>query len=358
MPDPVAIQIGSLVSLNFMGPSVSMGMAISDPNSFYNLVDGNTGSTGSTPKDLELAYIRELTQQTNQYTTVVKNAAGKGKNLSTKYGTGNNLADQLKIVAKLISGGLKTPVYMVSLGGFDTHSSQVDNSDTSAGTHALLMQKLSDGIAAFQDDLKLLGISERVVGMTFSEFGRRIQSNASGGTDHGAAAPMIVFGEAVQPGIIGNSPMIPSSTTVNDNVPMQFDFRQVYASVLQDWLEVPSSDVKTLMNGIDYNTLPIFKSNPMGIEDIADLMTQIEISGVWPNPATDFVKVEFVSDGGGKLGLSVYNPLGQRVYYFEPKEYGVGKFEIEIDLRDMRKGNYVIQLNANKKSVSRMLVVG
>jgi uncharacterized protein (DUF1501 family) len=358
MPDPVAIQIGSLVSLNFMGPSVSMGMAISDPNSFYNLVDGNTGSTGSTPKDLELAYIRELTQQTNQYTTVVKNAAGKGKNLSTKYGTGNNLADQLKIVAKLISGGLKTPVYMVSLGGFDTHSSQVDNSDTSAGTHALLMQKLSDGIAAFQDDLKLLGISERVVGMTFSEFGRRIQSNASGGTDHGAAAPMIVFGEAVQPGIIGNSPIIPSSTTVNDNVPMQFDFRQVYASVLQDWLEVPSSDVKSLMNGIDYNTLPIFKSNPMGIEDIADLMTQIEISGVWPNPATDFVKVEFVSDGGGKLGLSVYNPLGQRVYYIEPKEYGVGQFEVEIDLRDMRKGNYVIQLNANKKSISRMLVVG
>lgn len=357
MPDPVAIQIGSLVSLNFMGPSVSMGMAISDPTSFYNLVDGNTGSTGSTPKDLELAYIRELTQQTNQYTKVVKDAAGKGKNLSAKYGTGNNLADQLKIVAKLISGGLKTPVYMVSLGGFDTHSAQVDNTDTSVGTHATLMQKLSDGIAAFQDDLKLLGISERVVGMTFSEFGRRIQSNASEGTDHGAAAPMIVFGEAVQPGIIGNSPIIPSSTTVNDNVPMQFDFRQVYASVLQDWLEVPSSDVKTLMNGADYNTLPIFKSNPMGIEDVADMMTQIEISGVWPNPATDFVKVEFVSDGGGKLSLSVYNPLGQRVYYTDPKEYGVGRFEIEIDLRDMRKGNYVVQLNASKKSVSRMLLV-
>ena len=99
--------------------------------------------------------------------------------MSTKYGTGNSLADQLKIVAKLISGGLKTPVYMVSLGGFDTHSNQVDTTDTSNGTHATLMQKLSDGIAAFQDDLNLLGISDRVVGMTFSEFGRRIQSNAA-----------------------------------------------------------------------------------------------------------------------------------------------------------------------------------
>jgi hypothetical protein len=95
----------------------------------------------------------------------------------------------------------------------------------------------------------------------------------------------------------------------------------------------------------------------MGIEDVADMMTQIEISGVWPNPATDFVKVEFVSDGGGKLSLSVYNPLGQRVYYTDPKEYGVGRFEMEIDLRDMRKGNYVVQLNASKKSVSRLLVV-
>ncbi len=357
MPDPVAIQIGPLVSLNFMGPSVSMGMAITDPTTFYNLVDGNTGSNGSTPKDLELAFIRDLTQQTNQYATVVKSAAGKGKNLSTKYGTGNSLADQLKIVAKLISGGLKTPVYMVSLGGFDTHSNQVESGDTSTGTHATLMQRLSDGIAAFQDDLKLLGLSDRVVGMTFSEFGRRIQSNASGGTDHGAAAPMIVFGEAVQPGIIGNNANIPTTTTVNDNVPMQFDFRQVYASVLRDWFELPAADVKLLMNGVDYNTLPIFKSNPMGLDDFADFMTQIEISEVWPNPSRGKFQVAFNSDGGGRLALSVYNPLGERVYYREPKEYGIGRFEIEIDLQGLRKGNYIVQLSANQKNVSRLVTI-
>jgi len=334
---------------------VSMGMAITDPTTFYNLVDGTTGSSGSTPKDLELAFIRELTQQTNEYATVVKNAAGKGKNLSTKYGTGNSLADQLKIVAKLISGGLKTPVYMVSLGGFDTHSNQVDSADTSTGTHATLMQKLSDGIAAFQDDLKLLGLSDRVVGMTFSEFGRRIQSNASGGTDHGAAAPMIVFGDAVQPGVIGNSPTIPGTTTVNDNVPMQFDFRQVYASVLHDWFELPNSDVKILLNGADFNTLPIFKSNPMGIEDFADMLTQVEISNVWPNPSSGKFQVRFNCDGGGKLALSVFNPLGERVVYLEPKEYGVGSFEVDFDLTGMRTGNYIVQIHANQKTVSRLI---
>jgi hypothetical protein len=166
---------------------------------------------------------------------------------------------------------------------------------------------------------------------------------------------MFVFGEAVQPGIIGNNPTIPGTTTVNDNVPMQFDFRQVYASVLQDWFELPAADIKTLLNGSDFNTLPIFKSNPMGLEDFADLMTQIEISNVWPNPTTGKFKLSFNSDGGGKLGISVYNPLGERVVFHEPKEYGVGRFEIEFDLSGFRKGNYILQLSANQKTVSRLV---
>ena len=87
---------------------------------------------------------------------------------------------------------------MVNYGGFDTHSVQVNNNDTTTGTHAKLLGNVSDAIKAFQDDLKLLGVEERVVGMTFSEFGRRIKSNGSTGTDHGAAAPMFIFGKEVQ----------------------------------------------------------------------------------------------------------------------------------------------------------------
>ena len=130
---------------------------------------------------------------------------------------------------------------MVSLGGFDTHSAQVDAADTTKGSHADLMTHLSQSIAAFQDDLELLGVSDKVAGMTLSEFGRRVQSNASVGTDHGAAAPLMVFGDGVQPGVIGNNPSIPTTTTVNDNVPMQFYFRQVYASVLKDWFELSAT---------------------------------------------------------------------------------------------------------------------
>jgi uncharacterized protein (DUF1501 family) len=86
---------------------------------------------------------------------------------------------------------------MVTTGGFDTHAVQANSTDTATGTHATLLQRVSDAVKAFQDDLKFLGVEERVMGMTFSEFGRRIKSNASGGTDHGAAAPLFVFGKNV-----------------------------------------------------------------------------------------------------------------------------------------------------------------
>ena len=85
---------------------------------------------------------------------------------------------------------------MVSFGGFDNHSLQTTTTDPTLGTHATLLGRVSDAIKAFQDDLVFLGIEDRVVGMTFSEFGRRIKSNSSVGTDHGAAAPMFVFGKA------------------------------------------------------------------------------------------------------------------------------------------------------------------
>ena len=85
-------------------------------------------------------------------------------------------------------------------------------------------------------DLEYLGIDDRVVGMTFSEFGRRIVSNASSGTDHGSAAPMFVFGNEVIGGVTGSNPHIPSKATYKDNLDMQYDFRQVYASVLEQWL--------------------------------------------------------------------------------------------------------------------------
>ncbi|MGA9651537.1 DUF1501 domain-containing protein, partial [Pedobacter sp.] len=184
MPDPLAIQIGSFISPAFQGPSVNMGMAISDPVNFYNLINGIQSPAPNTNAGKELTYIRQVSQQTQQYASVIKTAAGKVTKQGV-YPTNNSLADQLKVVARLVAGGLKTRLYMVNIGSFDTHAAQVNAGSTETGTHAILLQKVSVAIKAFMDDLKGLGASKRVAGMTFSEFGRRIKSNASNGTDHG-----------------------------------------------------------------------------------------------------------------------------------------------------------------------------
>src|SRR6185295_2882052 len=164
----------------------------------------------------ELTFIRGMAKQTNSYASAITNAAKKVTSQSPAYPAAgkNSLADQLKIVARLIAGGLKTKVYTVNLGGFDNHDAQVDTANTSIGVHATLLGKVSEAITAFMEDLKFLSISNRVMGMTFSEFGRRIKSNTSIGTDHGAAAPMFLFGDQVVPGVLGNNPALPTNANV------------------------------------------------------------------------------------------------------------------------------------------------
>lgn len=356
MTDPLAIQIGSVVSLTFMGPEVNMGMAITDPTTFYNLVNGTGGSVPATPAGKELEYIRMVANQTNAYGTVIKNAANAGNNLSTKYPTGNNLADQLKIVAKLIKGGLKTPVYMVSIGGFDTHSQQTDTTDTTLGIHATLLKNLGDAIEAFQDDLKLMGIADKVAGMTFSEFGRRIQSNFSGGTDHGAAAPLFVFGTSVQPGIIGKNPNIPGTTTVADNVPMQFDFRQVYASVLKDWFGLSDNEVISIFGGKSHQILPIFNSSAISIEDLADQLSTLILHDVSPNPAYGSTLFKYYTDGG-RVELKLFDALGKQIATIAKGHHTPGEHEVSFELSGLRPGNYYYQLSQGNKKDTKVLMV-
>jgi uncharacterized protein (DUF1501 family) len=249
MPDPLAIQVGSLVSPALQGPALTMGMAISNPNNFYDLINDRSTPAPATRAGDQLAYIREMSVKTDQYAGVIKQAAQKVTRQSDCYPAAgkNPLADQLKIVARLIAGGLKTRFYLVSMGGFDTHAKQTDTADTTAGSHAKLLARLSEAINAFQDDLSGLQIEDRVIGMTFSEFGRRIQSNASGGTDHGAAAPVFIFGGKIQSGIIGNNPTWPSKLTVNDNLAMQYDFRGIYSTLLEKWFLADEATAESVL---------------------------------------------------------------------------------------------------------------
>lgn len=147
---------------------------------------------------------------------------------------GGQLSRQLQIVGAMIRDGMKTRVYYVSLGGFDTHAAQL-------GQHANLMRQLGDSLNAFYKDLKEQGNNQRVLTMCFSEFGRRVQANASGGTDHGTAAPMYFVGDMIRPGLLGDHP---SLTDLDDgDLKFNVDFRSVYANVLEDWMGAPSDKV-------------------------------------------------------------------------------------------------------------------
>ena len=261
MPDPLAIQIGSVVSPALQGPTFPMAMAISNPDSFYKMLIEKPSEVNTNLAQGQIDFIRQVSEKTSAYSEVIKSAAKKVTKQSDKFtDKGKNpLSDQLKIVSRLIAGGLQTKIYMVSMGGFDTHAKQTDATDTSKGNHSNLLQKLSEAIDAFMDDLKMQNTADRVVGMTFSEFGRRVKSNASGGTDHGVGAPMFIFGNPVQSGIIGTNPVLPATANVNDNIAMQNDFREVYATLLNKWLGVSNSNLSGIFPS-DFNFLPIIKN--------------------------------------------------------------------------------------------------
>jgi uncharacterized protein (DUF1501 family) len=149
---------------------------------------------------------------------------------------GSRLANGLKLVARLIGGGLPARVYYVSQGGYDTHTNQ-------APTQARLLQELGDGVKAFVDDLKGQGNFERVLVLTFSEFGRRVQENANQGTDHGAAAPLFLVGSRLKGSLAGQCPSLAPTDLHNGDLKFKVDFRSVYAAVLEQWLGVKSEPI-------------------------------------------------------------------------------------------------------------------
>lgn len=363
MPDPLAIQIGSVVSSGLQGPSVSMGLAIANPNSTYILPGGPTDPPPNTPAGHELTFLRTVAEQTQQYSASVKGAAGKATNKSTLYPTAgqNPLADQLKVVAQLIAGGLKTRIYVVNLGGFDTHSAQVASTGgTETGYHATLLGKLSLAIAAFQDDIHLLGIEDRVVGMTFSEFGRRIKSNGALGTDHGSAAPLFLFGTNVNGGVIGSNPTLPANALVTDNIPLQFDFRSVYMSVLRDWFGASPAELQTSISGTITNplTTSIIKSSAvLGAGESQPVVTEFELEQNFPNPFNPSTVIRYAIPRGATVRLEVFNTAGQRVAVLVDSDQSAGVHEVRFDAGNLASGAYFYTIRAGDFTATKKLLL-
>lgn len=241
---PLGVEIGSKSnSLGFHGESehgLSVNINGQDPSGFYSLI---SGMAGEPPNNIpisdyghELEYIIQTDALSNMYSEAISNSFNNGQNAVSYPDT--DISNQLKTVARLISGGLESKVYMVKLAGFDTHFGQNQAENDILGDHNDLLTKLSSAITAFMSDLSAMNLKNDVVGLTYSEFGRKAAENGSLGTDHGETAPMFVFGAPVKGGVSGLNPNLNEANENNGYQiqTVQFDYRDTLGTLLQDYL--------------------------------------------------------------------------------------------------------------------------
>ncbi|MCH8921657.1 MAG: DUF1501 domain-containing protein [Planctomycetes bacterium] len=240
-PDVAAMHLGegkqplALASLKVNVPSIRslQGFRLrgSEDRALVRTVEQALAAQRDANDDL-LQFLHSSTSAALATSRRIQEVLGHGKT-AVKYPQ-TKLAGKLRDVAQLIDADLGTRVYYVTLSGFDTHAEQNN-------AHAALLGELSGALAAFSEDLKSRGHDRHVLTLAFSEFGRRLRENASGGTDHGAAAPLFLIGSRVKPGLIGKHPSLTDLTS--GDLKYHTDFRRVYATLLEKWLGWPSAEV-------------------------------------------------------------------------------------------------------------------
>ncbi|MDB5036470.1 MAG: hypothetical protein JWQ98_3711 [Chlorobi bacterium] len=354
LPDyPPAVQISPSTSSIFGLASSTIGIALSDPKSFYDLVNGKPNVVDDDVNDTfagrEWEYIETINSQSLGFSTIIKDAADRAKNIAT-YPAGNALGESLAIVARLIAGGLKSKVYMVSLGSFDNHSNQLE-------THADLLSRLGNAVKSFMDDLVALGIHERVVGMTYSEFGRRVSDNGSG-TDHGAAAPHMVFGTPVDGGkMFGGLPDLQNLDNAG-NLRQSIEFQCYYASILAPLFSLPDSRLSSILpvNLCDpTHRIPIYKSLAVGVsEGSRGAAALLSIS---PAPASMESTLQYRLTRTERVVISLHDIGGREVLKIDRGIQSAGTYAARMDISRLPAGTYFCGLRAGAFNDSRPLVV-
>jgi uncharacterized protein (DUF1501 family) len=243
-PHPLSIELGWNSTLLFNGKRSMTSFVAPNPEYFFEINNSFDNQYSNTNSDNKLRFLQLIAKQSNLYGKILQDAFKKAK-LKVEFPE-TDLGRQFSVVSKLISSGINTRIYSIALGGFDTHVQQVDASDPTKGLHASLLKDLNDCIVTFMKNMDALNKSDKILGMTFSEFGRTMHSNDGSGTDHGTVAPMFFFGNKVNPEIAGTNPFITKDYKYDTDLERQFDFRQLYRSVLKQWMgssSIQSNDI-------------------------------------------------------------------------------------------------------------------
>ena len=375
-PDPLAIELGRDVSLAFHNGKMPMSISIDNPEQFFNLITEVRNSElppelKDTYYNFELDYIAQMEQKSDQYAGRLKTVFDKGSNTAavvypSKYPSNapkgslnNELAPQLKLIARLLSGGCQTKVFLARITGFDNHEAQVEKTDTSLGAHAALLFHISSAMKAFQDDLKGLGIENKVLTATFSEFGRRPESNDSYGTDHGTAAPMFLFGSCVKPGVIGNAPDL-KNLDGGGNIRQQYDYRQVFSTMLKDWFAAPDDVINNKILFGKFNTPDtkldlITPCNSVGTEGFVS--NRFKLFECFPNPAKASTTIKYFINADTDVTLTLIDVHGHTVKELVKGFQTAGEYTVNCNLDMVKPGTYVYKIEAGQLRSAKKLIV-
>lgn len=340
-----------------------------DPAGFYSLVQTIGGAPLPNVPDSEygdeLAYIMGVEKAVDEYSVYITQAFNAGSNAISNYPQ-TTLAYQLKTIARLIKGGCKTKIYLCNMGGFDTHGDQLaPEGIVTLGGHADLLRNLSEATKYFFNDLEAMGLGEQVAACTFSEFGRCARENGSAGTDHGTLAPMMIFGKAIKAGVNGTNVDLTNLAGDNQLQGMQFDYRQVFTTLLQDWLGA-SNEVLTATMFEGYAKMPLvdaaFVVSPdcyigttVGIWDKIPDKQSLTVS---PNPASTRAEVALRSDFAFEAQLTLHS-LGGALVSAQTMRVQAGINRAYLDVRSLPPGNYFIRVenkSTGKAEVVKLLV--
>ena len=271
-PHPLAVEIGYNTSLMFTGNKSFTSYVAPDINNFLEKINETDLSYQDTIEGQKKSFLQLISNHSNVYGEELKSSYEKS-DIEFEFAN-DEFSKQMRTVCKLIKGGLNTRIYKISLGGFDTHTFQVEGSDVTKGMHAILLRTLNNSVKALYENLDKSGDSERILLMTYSEFGRTIISNSAYGTEHGTAAPMFIIGNKVNSSIVGQNPIIPKNSTWENDIEREFDFKQVYASVINQWLGGSKKTTEHILFK-DYDQIQIIgkeyvDSDNDGVMDIND----------------------------------------------------------------------------------------
>jgi len=348
--DPLAIQFGGF-GLTFMSTKGRMGIEVGDPSKqkgLTSVVDEMDDQSAGTRYAIEYDFIADIASRSNKYAQNVQNAYAAGKTkLKGQYGS-DSLSAQMAAVGALIAGGLKTKAYIVSMGGFDTHVTQ--QTDPLNGQHPTLMKRLANAVSQFMYDMTRLGESDRIVGLTVSEFGRRPQENGSFGTDHGAASVQFVFGTQVNSGVFGTTPDL-GNLNENGDIRYQYDYRQVYTDILMKWFGLTLPEAHEILQDDTITPIDVIKSQKSGVQPPS--VSNVTLAS-YPNPFTTATTFSFTLDQPKYVKLEVTDIRGGIVAVPVEKYLAPGRHEIPFAV-SLPTGTYFCTMYTGGKPITQRI---